>query len=143
MTGHASMGTAIAAACGVRLAKPNRTVTAICGDGGFLMSLADVNTAVQERLPLLIAVLNDFRYAMVELGHQKVYGRDLKYPVTDIDITNLAHGCGASAAIVRTPQDFASLDIEQRTKHGPLVLDIRIDPRVAIARLDRFEKRQN
>lgn len=140
MNGHASMGTAIASAVGLQLAAPNRRVTAFCGDGGLVMSLADLNVAAQEKLPIVVAILNDLRYGMVELGHKKVYGRDLKYPVAPLDVVKVAEGCGATALCVRSPEELARVNIEKLTESGPVVLDIRIDPTVTLNRVDRFEK---
>lgn len=140
MTGHASMGTAIASAVGLALAAPQRHALAFCGDGGFVMSIADLALAVQEKLPIVVAVFNDFRYAMVELGHKKVYGRALEYPLAWLDVSKLAEGCGASCVVCATVDDIRAIDFESARASGPLVLDIRIDPTIAMKRVDRFEK---
>src|SRR6185436_19351422 len=82
MTGLGSMGQSIGGAIGAKLARPDRPVAAICGDGCFAMNGFEVATAVQERLPLVVFVFNDRRLGMVENGHAAVYGRKPDYGVT-------------------------------------------------------------
>lgn len=139
MTGLASMGTSVAAAVGIKLATRTRNVAAICGDGGFVMSVGDVITAATEKLGFVIAVLNDERYGMVELGLNALFGRTRTYPLGPVDIATIANGCGAEAHVIRQPGEIAALDILERLAHVPIVLDIRIDPSVRMPRSKRFE----
>jgi acetolactate synthase I/II/III large subunit len=62
------MGYAIPAALGARLAHPGRPVVAVCGDGGFGMSLHSLMTAVQEQLPITVVVLNNGALGWVAHG---------------------------------------------------------------------------
>lgn len=134
MTGLGSMGQSIGAAIGAQLAHPGRSVAAICGDGCFAMNAFEIATAVQEQLPIRVFVFNDQRLGMVENGHQTVYGRRPRYSTGPLDICSIARGLGA----VTTRVDGRhQLDPMLFTTPGPLVIDVRIDPDVAIPKVDR------
>lgn len=128
MTGLASMGSSIGSALGTKLAKPERPVAAICGDGCFAMALGDLGTAVREKLPLVVVVLNDRRYGMVELGHAAIYGRSPDYSCTELRIEELARGVGADVVVAERPGDLLALDVTNLSR--PLVIEVRIDPNV-------------
>ncbi|MBI1946125.1 MAG: thiamine pyrophosphate-binding protein [Deltaproteobacteria bacterium] len=130
MTGLASMGSAIPAAVGAAVGDTRRPVVAICGDGGYLMSLAELATAAQARLPVTVVVLDDRRYSMVELGHLAHFGRTPGFPSDEVDIAALARGAGAEAVEVAAASlDFVG-EVLARPASGPRVLHVRIDPAV-------------
>ncbi|MEZ0314238.1 MAG: thiamine pyrophosphate-binding protein [Myxococcota bacterium] len=139
MTGLASMGTSIGAAMGAQLAHPDRKVVALCGDGCFLMAVGDIASAAQEGLPIIVAVLNDERYGMVELGTQALYGRTREYPIGPVDIVTTARGLGAAAHVVTKPDELQSVLAAHTDARKPLVLDIRIDRSSRMARSARFD----
>lgn len=139
MTGLASMGSGIGGAVGCKLGALDHPVVAICGDGGFAMSIGDVATAASERLPVLFAVLNDHRYGMVELGNEAVYGRTPKYATDPINVAELARAAGADGIVIERSTAIEGLDLERRLSNGPVVLDVRIDPTVRMPKNDRFK----
>lgn len=137
MTGLGSMGQSIGAAIGAQLANPGRVVAAICGDGCFAMNAFEVATAAAERLPIRVFVFNDERLGMVERGHHGVYGRHPAYGTAPLDVCTVARGLGATALRVDgLGQLDAARDILRMTR-GPVVVDVRIDPDIAIPRQDR------
>jgi acetolactate synthase-1/2/3 large subunit len=137
MTGLGSMGQSIGAAIGAQLAYPGRTVTAICGDGCFAMNAFEVATAVAEQLPIRVFVFNDERLGMVENGHHKVYGRRPAYPTGPMDVCAVAQGLGAKVLRVERPGQLRAARDLLRTEPGPIVIDVRIDPDVALPKHDR------
>lgn len=139
--GLGSMGSGIGAALGVKVGRPDAPVVAICGDGCFSMALTDVTTAAQEGIPLIVAVLNDERYGMVEIGNDAVYGRTPRF-ATPMDIGRLAEGAGCRAIVIREPGEIEKLDLVALAADRPLVLDIRIDPTVHLSpsRLEFLKK---
>ncbi len=137
MTGLGSMGQSIGGAIGAKLARPGRTVAAICGDGCFAMNGFEVATAAAERLPIVVFVFNDRRLGMVELGHKAVYGRQPSYPIT-MDVGALAHGLGAQFVRATRPGDLTAAAALLRNPTGPVVVDVQIDPAVRLPRKDRM-----
>jgi len=137
MTGLGSMGQSIGAAIGAQLANPGRVVAAICGDGCFAMNAFEIATAAAERLPIRVFVFNDERLGMVERGHLGIYGRRPEYSTAPLDVCTVARGLGATALRVDgLGQLDAARDILRKTR-GPVVVDVRIDPDIAIPKQDR------
>lgn len=134
MLGLASMQSGIGAAVGMQAGRPDRTVVAVCGDGCFMMGVGDVATAARENLPMIVAVLNDEKYGMVEAGHQAAYGRHPDYPSGPVDIAALARSIGADSAVIEKPNQLRELGLARRSRTVPMVLDIRIDRTIRIAR---------
>jgi len=139
MIGLGSMASGLGAATGVKLARPDRPVVAICGDGCFSMGLSEIGTAVRERIPFVVAVLNDRRFGMVEIGHQAIYGRSPEFPAGPMDVSGLARAVGAQALTVEHPGDLLGLDLTRFLRAAPLVLDIRIDSGVRMPTNARFD----
>jgi acetolactate synthase-1/2/3 large subunit len=137
MTGLGSMGQSIGGAIGAKLARPQRSVAAICGDGCFAMNGFEIATAAAERIPMVLFVFNDQRLGMVEHGHAAVYGRDAAYPIA-MDVGNLARGLGAEFARAERPTDILALRERIAQLTGPLVVDVLIDPDVRMPTRDRL-----
>jgi acetolactate synthase I/II/III large subunit len=137
MTGLGSMGQSIGATIGAQLAFPGRMVAAICGDGCFAMNAFEIATAVAEGLPIRVFVFNDERLGMVENGHQAVYGRHPQYPTTPLDVCAVARGLGATVLRVERPGQLRASRELLLTSRGPIVVDIRIDPDIALPKRDR------
>ncbi|HVK74831.1 MAG TPA: thiamine pyrophosphate-binding protein [Kofleriaceae bacterium] len=137
MTGLGSMGQSIGGAIGAKLAHPERTVAAICGDGCFAMNGFEVATAVVERLPIVVFVFNDRRLGMVEIGHQAVFGRKPDYPIS-MDVGSLAAGLGARFLRVTHRGQLAEHADLLRNPDGPVIVDMHIDPDVKLPKKDRM-----
>jgi acetolactate synthase I/II/III large subunit len=137
MTGLGSMGQSIGAAIGAQLANPGRFVAAICGDGCFAMNAFEIATAVAERLPIRVFVFNDQRLGMVEAGHQIVYGRHPDYPTTPLDVCTVAAGLGATTLRIDSVGQIETARGVLRDTRGPVVVDVRIDPEIALPKKDR------
>ncbi len=137
MTGLGSMGQSIGAAIGAQLAHPGRSVAAICGDGCFAMNAFEVATAVQERLPIRVFVLNDQRLGMVENGHNNVYGRTPSFSTGPLDICSIALGLGAATCRIDGTGQLAAAESLLREAVGPVVVDVRVDPSIVLPKKDR------
>jgi thiamine pyrophosphate-dependent acetolactate synthase large subunit-like protein len=104
-----SVGLGLASAIGLGLANPGRLAVLGTGDGGMLMSLADLETAVRLGLRLCILVYNDASYA-AEVHYFRRHGYSIdtvQFP--DTDFAAIARGHGAGAVTVRTLDDLDPL----------------------------------
>ncbi|MFY9769827.1 MAG: thiamine pyrophosphate-binding protein [Xanthobacteraceae bacterium] len=104
-----SVGLGLPSAIGLAIANPGKLAVLGTGDGGFLMSMADLETAVRLNLRLCILVYNDSSYAAeVHYFRRQGYSVDIvQFPETDFAAT--ARGFGARGATVRTLADLDSL----------------------------------
>jgi acetolactate synthase-1/2/3 large subunit len=130
MAGLGSMGSGIGAAIGAKRARPDRTVVAICGDGGLAMHAGEILSCVESEIAVIFAVFNDGRWNMIHHGFSTVYGRvPPAMPSRVADLAGVAAAFGARSAIVRTPADLSAEALHaHRASRTPTVLDIRIDP---------------
>ncbi|MET0236354.1 MAG: thiamine pyrophosphate-binding protein [Kibdelosporangium sp.] len=121
-----SIGLGLFTAVGAALAQPDRLPVAAVGDGGFLMSVAELETVVRLKLPMVIIVYNDSAYG-AEVHH---FGQadlsTVSFP--DTDIAAIARGFGCSAITVRTLADLAPLT---EWLAGPRAQPFLIDAKIA------------
>ena len=111
----------------MRASQPKPRAVAALGDGGFLMSVAELTTAVRLGLPLLAVVYDDAAYG-AEVHHFGPHGHPLDtvtFPDTDLAAT--ARGFGCEALTVRTPDDVAAVrDWLAGPRATPLVVDAKV-----------------
>ncbi|HXF01639.1 MAG TPA: thiamine pyrophosphate-binding protein [Arthrobacter sp.] len=126
-----SIGLGLATSIGAALARPDRLPVLGTGDGGFLMSIAELETAVRLGLPLVVIVYNDAAYS-AEVHH---FGNnDGGAPVDlstvtfpDTDIAAIARGFGADGITVRSLDDLAAVSgWLESSPARPLVIDAKI-----------------
>ena len=124
---YQSIGLGLASAVGAALARPDRVTVAALGDGGFLMSVAELATAVRLALPLLIVVYNDAAYG-AEVHHFGPHGHPLDaVTFPDTDLAAIARGFGCAAATVRSPADLAVVrNWLTGPRERPLLLDAKV-----------------
>ena len=120
-----SVGLGLASGIGAGLAQPGRLPVIAAGDGGFLMGVAELETAVRLRRPMVVAVYNDAGYG-AEVHHFGA-GADLgAVTFPDSDIAAIARGFGAVGVTVRTREDMAAVAAWCRDPAGVLVIDAKI-----------------
>jgi acetolactate synthase-1/2/3 large subunit len=94
--GFVAMAYGIPAALGTKAACPNRPVVAVVGDGCFLMSGMELATAVQEKLPIIVLLVNDSCLTLIKSTQQRQYGgRYLGVDLRNPDFRHFTHAFGA------------------------------------------------
>lgn len=125
---YQSIGLGLYTAIGAALAQPDRLPVLGTGDGGFLMSISELETAVRLGLPLVMIVYNDSAYG-AEV-HHFVDGDDTTVTFPNTDIAAVAEGFGAQGVTVRTIGDLdavrAWVDSYAYGAARPLVIDAKI-----------------
>jgi thiamine pyrophosphate-dependent acetolactate synthase large subunit-like protein len=122
-----SVGLGLGNAIGAALARPDRTAVLVIGDGGLLMALGELETAVRHHIPLLIVVLNDAAYG-AEVHALQVLGLPNAHAhFGDIDFAGLATALGARSATARGQADLAQIRSWLAKPDGPFVLDCKVD----------------
>ena len=120
-----SIGLGLATAMGAALARPDRVPVAALGDGGFLMGVADLETAVRLGMGLLVVVYDDAGYG-AEFHHfpHDDHGT-VRFP--DTDLAAIAAGFACAAATVRAPADLAVVrEWLAGPRDRPLLLDAKV-----------------
>lgn len=117
-------------AIGASFAQPDRPTVAAVGDGGLMMSLPELATAVEHSLPLLVAVANDGCYGN-EYRKLVEYGHDPKHALRAWpSFAATAKAFGVAGEVIATRADFEKLRLPLAGLSSPMLLDIRIDPAV-------------
>ena len=124
---HGSMANALPQSIGAQCAYPGRQVVAMCGDGGFAMSLGDILTVTQYNLPIKMVVFNNSALGMVKLemetGGLPDFQTDLKNP----NFAKLAEAIGIMGVRIENPADLTS-GIKKALQHsGPALIDVVTD----------------
>ena len=142
--GLGSMGSGISGAIGLALAKPDRPVVCVCGDGGMQMVGMEALVALKYRLPIVFAVFNDARYNMVYHGYRQVFGREAEWESPWTDFAAWARSMGMAGLRVNHPGEITSEQLARlRAQRIPVVLDIRIDRDVKLTGGGRNEALQH
>ena len=76
--GLAGMGFALPCAIAAKIVQPQRHVVAVCGDGGFLMNVQELETAVRLRTPVVCVVWEDRRFGSIAWKQQRALRRDVR-----------------------------------------------------------------
>lgn len=132
--GMGTMGFALPAALGVKMARPEEEVWAIAGDGGFQMTQAELATAVQEGIELKVAVVNNGYLGMVRQWQEFFYERRyLATPVLSPDFCRLAEAYGIPAVRVSRRDDLGSA-IRRLRDHrgGPILAEFVVEQHDAV-----------
>lgn len=128
--GFGSMGSGIVSAIGHAMGDKSRRVFAVCGDGGFLMSGNELQTAVHHNVNVTFVIINDGRYNMCHHGIRDQYGKNTDCVVGAVDFAAVARGFGATGHIVTNMRELID---GLHVSDGPVVLDVRIDPDARLA----------
>ena len=128
--GLGTMGYALPAALGAKLAKPRRQAVAVCGDGAFQMSLCELATVKATNVPLKIVVMDNRRLGMVrEFQNQAYRGRHIATHMEgNPDFVALCRAYGIQAALAENNAQAELLAGEMLASPGPYVLVCRVDP---------------
>jgi acetolactate synthase-1/2/3 large subunit len=122
-----SIGLGLATAVGAALARPDRLPVAALGDGGALMSVAELETVARLGLPMLVVVYDDHAYG-AEVHHFGPDGDPLDTVVfPDTDLAAIARGFGFEAATVRSVADLAAVRTWlEGGPTGPMLVDAKV-----------------
>lgn len=123
------MGYGLPAAIAASLAQPERTVVALCGDGGFAMTMNELETAVREGARLVAIVHDNRRFGTIAM-HQQREGRDVTATeLGPIDFAAVARAAGAQGGRVTRDAEFEPALRDALAANGPAVIQLEVDPR--------------
>ncbi|MCX5912808.1 MAG: thiamine pyrophosphate-binding protein [Deltaproteobacteria bacterium] len=126
--GWSSMGFGIPAAIAAKLLQPTRPVVACVGDGGFLMKVGEINTAVRLRLPVVFVVFRDRFLSLIKVKQsRKEYHRN-GVEIFGPDFQPSEHFFGAKAFTAKGEEEFREALKKGLAANGPVVIEALLDP---------------
>ena len=127
--GLGAMGYEIPAAMGAQVGRPRATVWSIAGDGGFQMTLQELATIVQEKLPVKIALFNNGHLGMVRQWQELFYEKRYKaVPIPGPEYVKLAEAFGIPAVRVTHKDEVMQALRQARDHQGPYFIDFVLEP---------------
>ncbi|MEZ0361976.1 MAG: biosynthetic-type acetolactate synthase large subunit [Hydrogenobacter sp.] len=128
--GLGTMGFGLPAGIGAKIGRPEREVFVIDGDGSFMMTMQELVTAVQYRVPVKIAIINNGYLGMVRQWQELFYEK--RYSEVDLsvqpDFVKLAEACGAVGFRAEKPSQVREiLEEAMKIQDRPVVLDFHVD----------------
>src|SRR6202167_5677534 len=124
---HGSMANALPQAIGAQCAYPGRQVVAMCGDGGFAMTMGDILTVTQYNLPIKMVVFDNSALGMVKLEMETAGLPDFQTDLKNPNFAKLAEAIGIMGVRIENPSDLTSA-IKKALQHsGPALIDVVTD----------------
>jgi len=131
--GLGTMGYGLPAAIGAQVARPDKLVIALLGDGSFQMNMQELSTVVEERLPLKIAIVNNLAHGMVRQWQELFYNR--RFIGIDLsvrpDYAKLAEAFGILGLRATKPSEVTPTWERALAHPGPVLMDFAVDPEEA------------
>ncbi|MGO9818708.1 MAG: acetolactate synthase AlsS [Acidocella sp.] len=125
--GQQTMGVALPWAIAASLVDPSHKVVSVSGDGGFMMSSMELETAVRLKCNIVHVVWVDHAFNMVEIQERKKYGRGSGVEFGPIDFAAYAQACGAKGIAVDSPTSLAGALRQSMDVEGPVVISVPVD----------------
>ncbi|MGB8389904.1 acetolactate synthase AlsS [Mycobacterium sp.] len=125
--GQQTLGVALPWAMAACLVRPGTPVVSISGDGGFLFSAQELETATRLGLTFTHIILRDNSYDMVGFQEILKYGRRSGVQLGDYDIVSYAAAFGSRGCRVKTLDDFSATLRQALAEEGPSLIDVPVD----------------
>jgi acetolactate synthase-1/2/3 large subunit len=126
--GLGTMGFALPAAIGAKIARPDAEVWVVVGDGGFQMTMCELATIVQENLEIKIAIINNGYLGMVRQWQEFFYEkRYAATPLVNPNFAKLAEAFGIRASSVSKRAEVLPAVADARRHQGPVLLDFQVE----------------
>ncbi|WP_194836068.1 thiamine pyrophosphate-dependent enzyme [Nocardia sp. XZ_19_369] len=123
-----SMANAMPQALGAQILDRERQVVAFCGDGGLMMLLGDLRTAVTYDLPVTLVVFNNGRLGMVKLEQEEGGLPEFGTVLDNPDIAAVAQAMGLESRRITDPDDLDGAVAEAFAQRKPVLLDVVTNP---------------
>jgi acetolactate synthase I/II/III large subunit len=139
---NGAMGYGVPAAVAAKLAAPERCVVACCGDGGFLMSGQEIETAVRYGAPIAVVVFRNGMHGTIAMHQVRKLGRTAGVEIGEVDLAGYARSLGATGYTVRDPDELEPALREALSSESVALVDVVTDPDLISpsARLSEFAR---
>ena len=125
---NGAMGYGVPAAIAAKLVAPERSVAACCGDGGFLMTGQELETAVRCGTPILVVVFRNGMHGTIAMHQARDLGRTAGVEIGEVDLATYARSLGAEGYTVRETEDLVPALDEALSSDSVALVDVVTDP---------------
>jgi acetolactate synthase I/II/III large subunit len=125
---NGAMGYGVPAAVAAKLAAPDRTVVACCGDGGFLMTGHEVETAVRYGAAIIVVVFRNRMHGTIAMHQERALGRTAGIEIGEVDLAGYARSLGAEGHTLRDPDELVPALEAALASDTVTLLDVVTDP---------------
>ncbi len=125
--GMQTLGVALPWAISAALVRPNTQIVSVSGDGGFLFSGQDLETAVRLNLNIVHIIWNDGYYDMVKFQEEMKYGESAAVKFGPVDFVQYAESFGATGLRVEKAADLGKVLDQAFAIDGPVLVDVPVD----------------
>ncbi len=125
-----TIGCGLPLAIGAKVAAPERPVVALCGDGGFLLNVGELATAVQEHIPVIVVIFNDSTYTAVKSDQRRRFGG--RYIATDLvapDYVAMAQSFRADGIRAESPDALRDAIRTAIQQARPTIIEVPLPPK--------------
>jgi acetolactate synthase I/II/III large subunit len=126
-----AMGYGLPAAIGAKIAHPDRVVVSLSGDGGFMMTMQELETAKRYNIPIINLVFNNAMYGTIKMHQQLTFpGREVGTKLSDVSFAKLAHSLQINNYYVKSATEFEHALLKALSNVGSCssVIEIEMDP---------------
>ncbi|WP_163538851.1 acetolactate synthase large subunit [Gracilibacillus sp. YIM 98692] len=127
--GLASMGVAVPSAIAAKMVFPERNIVAVCGDGSFLMTGAEMETAVRLNLPIIVLLWRDDGYGLIEWHQMKKFERPSHIRFGNPDFVQHAKSFGFEAIKIEKTEELRPALDKAISLKKPVLIDCAVDYR--------------
>lgn len=126
--GFGPMGYALPAAVGASLAKPQKSVVVVVGDGGFQMTSQELATIKQLKLPVTICLVNNSSLGIIKQWQKMNYGKTYQVELENPDFIKLAESYGIEATRLNSPDEVYPAVKQAIDLRKPYLIEVVVDP---------------
>jgi acetolactate synthase-1/2/3 large subunit len=120
----AVVGWGLPGALGAKLLYPDRPVLLLSGDGAIGFTIAELETAVRHRVPIVVVVADDQAWGIVASGQKRAFGEPIASLLGPVDYAKVAEGFGARGILARTPDELTAAARQALAAAGPTVIEV-------------------
>ena len=126
--GNGAMGYGVPGAVGAKIASPQSTVVALCGDGGFLMTGQEIETAVRYGVGITVVVFRNGLHGTIAMHQARDTGRTSGSEIGPVDLAGFARSLGAEGFTVTDPEEIEPALRDAVSHEGVSLVDVATDP---------------
>ena len=126
--GFCSMGIAVPGAISAKRLFPHKKIVGLCGDGGFIMNVQELATAVEHKIPAVFLIWDDGGYGLIKWKQEAHYGKTSNWSIKNPNWVKLAESFGCRGIEVSSPSEFTpAMKAAFAETERPTVVSLKID----------------